>query len=324
MKIDKVKEIGEGRYELTIIPSLYFAWEGIKDKNHFPIDEKTGEYLILYKDKECKEAVIIFGESDIIKTKEGNGLALIFNIKDSTEVRKAANTFSAIFASGFAEKVKMIYEIRVDNEKCYTVNPAKIPYIPMYLDNVSNWLEYLKNVFGIDFKQQVYNGFCKEILNYRMNYESGLYSDIPNTHINAAKIWIENQEKIIQREAEFYNRNKISYSQHKTKQQTIEIPELKDNTEVRQKAQDVLIVLSGLWLDKEKIMTDDEYKKVIEGVFHLIDFGQVKPIDRKIKTSAPMQFLRRLFREVNTELYGKGIKDCFIEFLLVHDKNINS
>lgn len=316
MKIDKVKEIGEGIYELTLIPSLYFAREGNKDQNHFPIDEKTGEHVVLFKDKERTEAVIIFGESDIIKTKEGKGLALIFNVKDTTEVRKAANTFSALFASGFTEKVKMINELSVVNEKYYTPNPLKIPYIPMYLDNVSNWLEYLKNVFGFDFKQYVYNEFCKGILNYRVNYESGLYSDgIPQTHINAVKIWIESQDKIIQREAEFYNHNKISYSQHKTKQQTIEIPELKGNTEDIEKAQNILIVLSGLWLDKEKIMTDDEYKKVIEGVYHLIDSGQVKPIDRKIKTSASMQFLRRLFREVNTVLYGKGIKDCFIEFL---------
>ncbi len=316
MKIDKVREIGGGRYELTLIPSLYFAREGNKDQNHFPIDEKTGEHVALFNDKERTKAIIIFGESDIIKTKEGNGVALIFNIKDTTEVRKAGNTFSAIFSNGFTEKVKMINEISVNNEKYYTPNPLKIPYIPMYLDNVGHWLEYLKNVFGFDFKQYVYNEFCKRILNYRVNYESGLYSgEIPQTHINAVKIWIESQDKIIQREAEFFKYSKISDSQHKTKQHSIEIPVLKANTKDKEKAESILIVLSGRWLNGEKIMTDDEYKKVIEGVNHLIDSGQVKPIDRKVKTSASMQFLRRLFREVNTELYGKGIKDCFIEFL---------
>ena len=219
MKIDKVREIGGGRYELTLIPSLYFAREGNKDQNHFPIDEKTGEHVALFNDKERTKAIIIFGESDIIKTKEGNGVALIFNIKDTTEVRKAGNTFSAIFSNGFTEKVKMINEISVNNEKYYTPNPLKIPYIPMYLDNVGHWLEYLKNVFGFDFKQYVYNEFCKRILNYRVNYESGLYSgEIPQTHINAVKIWIESQDKIIQREAEFFKYSKISDSQHKTNQ----------------------------------------------------------------------------------------------------------
>ncbi len=317
MKIDKVKEIGEGIYELTLKPSLYYAWEGIKDENHFPIDEKTGKNAVLFKDKECTEAVIIFGESDIIKTKEGKGLAFIFNIKDTIELRNAGNTFAAIFSSGFTKKVKMINEISVNNKRYYTPNPLKIPYIPMYLDNVGNWLEYLKNVFGFDFKQYVYNEFCKSILNYRVNYESGLYSgEIPQTHINAVKIWIESQDKIIQREAEFYKHSKISDSQHKTIQHPIEIPLLKDSTEDKQKAQDLLIALSGLWFNKEKIMTDDEYKKIIEGVFYLIDSEQVKPIDRKINTTATLLFIRKLFWKLHKEIYTTArIKDCFIEFL---------
>lgn len=100
-------------------------------------------------------------------------------------------------------------------------------------------------------------------------------------------------------------------------QQKINIPPLKDNTELKQKAEKILIALSGNWINGNKIVTDSDYVKIVEGVNYLIDNADVKPIDSKIKASTTMKFIRRLFRELNTELYGKGIKDCFIDFL--HD-----
>lgn len=146
--------------------------------------------------------------------------------------------------------------------------------------------------------------------NRKLELKQGYKNSSPNEEQRYRKMlkkWFNDEKKFF---------NEITpLLKAETPQQSINIPVLKGNTEDKEKAQNILIVLSGLWLDKEKIMTDDEYKKVIEGVYHLIESGQVKPIDRKIKTSAPMQFLRRLFREVNTVLYGKGIKDCFIDFL---------
>jgi hypothetical protein len=41
----------------------------------------------------------------------------------------------------------------------------------------------------------------------------------------------------------------------------------------------------------------------------------VNPIKNPIQAKAPLQFVRKLFRELNTILYGKPIKDCFIDFL---------
>jgi hypothetical protein len=89
----------------------------------------------------------------------------------------------------------------------------------------------------------------------------------------------------------------------------------KDKSDLKNMANELLIVLSGNWINGEKIMTDAEYTKVVQGVFELIDNKEVEPIQPKINTLAPLKFVRRLFREINTELYGKGIKDCFIAFL---------
>jgi hypothetical protein len=101
--------------------------------------------------------------------------------------------------------------------------------------------------------------------------------------------------------------------------ESIKVPELKDNSELKQKAYDMLVVLSGNWLNGEKIMTDEQFKTVVEAVYHLIDSGEVKPIDKKdrIKTPATMIFIRRLFWEINNELYkGKSTKkESFVKLL---------
>ncbi len=98
--------------------------------------------------------------------------------------------------------------------------------------------------------------------------------------------------------------------------QEIKIPKLKDNnSELKNKAENILKVLAGRWINNKIIMTDDQYKEIIESVFYLIDTGEILPPERQIKQEAPMQFIRKLFRELNTELYGKRINDNFIKFL---------
>lgn len=100
----------------------------------------------------------------------------------------------------------------------------------------------------------------------------------------------------------------------------IKIPDIRDNSRKKDQAQELLCVLSGQWLNGKKIMNEKDYKMVIEGVFHLIDHDKIKPIKNKIETKAPMQFVRRLFRELNTLLFGRTIKDSFIEFLHTYFK----
>lgn len=104
------------------------------------------------------------------------------------------------------------------------------------------------------------------------------------------------------------------------KEPEIPIPALKDKTELKNKAQDLLVVLSGCWINNEKIMTDDEYKKVVQGIFCLIDSDRVDPIVKKIQSSAPQQFIRRLFWTLHEELYSKKSthKDCFIDFIIAY------
>lgn len=95
----------------------------------------------------------------------------------------------------------------------------------------------------------------------------------------------------------------------------IKIPKLKDNSELKTKAEDILKVLAGRWLNGEKIMTDDQYIEIIEGVFCLIETGEVLQIEKPIIQKATMQFIRRLFRKLNSDLYGKRINDNLIKFL---------
>jgi hypothetical protein len=116
----------------------------------------------------------------------------------------------------------------------------------------------------------------------------------------------------------FKSKMKPALFESGTPQPMVNIPVLKDNNRLKEQAQNILIVLSGRWINKKKIMTDEEYIRVIEGINYLIDNEQVKLIDKKIDALAPMQFIRKLFREVNTKLYGKRIKDCIIEFLHVY------
>jgi hypothetical protein len=110
---------------------------------------------------------------------------------------------------------------------------------------------------------------------------------------------------------------KEMYIAKKEETQEITIPPLKDNKVIKQTAQDLIVVLSGCWVNGEKIMTDKEYKKVVEGILFLIDSGQVRQIGKKIQTSAPQQFIRRLFWTIHKELYSikSTKKDSFIEFL---------
>jgi len=111
---------------------------------------------------------------------------------------------------------------------------------------------------------------------------------------------------------------------HTTKEK-VKIPVLKDNSELKEKAHNILIVLSGLWINKEKIMTDEDYTKVINGVIYLIDTEKVKPIDKQINTSASMQFIKRLFWTIHKELYTvkSNKKSFFIDFLHAYFKCFN-
>lgn len=96
----------------------------------------------------------------------------------------------------------------------------------------------------------------------------------------------------------------------------IKVPKLKDNKpELKNKAESILKVLAGRWINEKKIMTDEQYKEIIEAVFYLIDTGEILPTEKPIEQEAPMQFIRKLFRKLNTELYGKDIKDNLIKFL---------
>lgn len=123
---------------------------------------------------------------------------------------------------------------------------------------------------------------------------------------------LKKAQKIIERKI----RLKEGEIETQAQTQKIEIPKLKDNSELKQKAQDYLVALSGKWINGVKIMTDEEYTKVVQGVFNLIDTGQVLPIDKKIKTPATMIFIRKLFWTIHKELYTtKKIKDSFIKFL---------
>lgn len=121
------------------------------------------------------------------------------------------------------------------------------------------------------------------------------------------------------KEAALYYREWVKETHIKGKENTpeISIPSLKDNINLKQKARDLLVVLSGCWINGEKIMTDEEYKKVVERVLYLIDEKQLNPIDKKIQTAAPMQFIRRLFWTINNALYTTKStkKDCFVTFL---------
>ncbi|MDP3443806.1 MAG: hypothetical protein Q8T08_13180 [Ignavibacteria bacterium] len=147
--------------------------------------------------------------------------------------------------------------------------------------------------------------------NRKLELKQGYKNNSPNEEQRYRKIlkkWFNDEKKFFKEITPLLKTG--------TPELTINIPVLKDKTEDKEKAQNFLIVLSGLWLNKKKIMNDDEYKKVIEGVSHLIDFGEVKPIDRKIKTPATMLFVRRLFWTFHKDLYTTTrIKDCFIEFL---------
>lgn len=97
----------------------------------------------------------------------------------------------------------------------------------------------------------------------------------------------------------------------------ITIPKLKDNSELKAKAENTLKVLAGRWINGEKIMTDDQYIQIIRGVFCLIDTGEVLQIEKPIIQKASMQFIRRLFWTIHNELYTakSNMKDSFIDFL---------
>lgn len=192
-----------------------------------------------------------------------------------------------------------------------------------------------------------YYNHCKKFLIAR-DRDSTYFEDEWKSEIELANEHLKNENQILSQPQLFYsefleserpNIEKIKKAAFKylewvkethineiEKEPEIPIPELKDKTELKYKAQNLLVVLSGCWINNEKIMTDDEYEKVVRGIFCLIDSDRVEPIVKKIQSSAPQQFIRRLFWTLHEELYSKRSthKDCFIDFIITYFECFNN
>lgn len=167
------------------------------DKNGFPVNEQ-GESVHF----ECKDGSILIPFT--------NGKNIIFHPTNVVEVRKAVEDIAEILATDFNSNLAEIETLTFSEEghkhlaemgHYYNGEGLKIPRVNRYFDHISNFLNYIGNTGGFNFKYSIYVKFKEKINNAFLCVLTGLYNNTtPQKHIEFAKLWFAEKDKIFEQE----------------------------------------------------------------------------------------------------------------------------
>lgn len=176
----------------------------LTDANGFPIDEK-GNHLF-FSDKEGRFYLLF-----------GDGTKIIFHPQNKNEVKLAASNIAKQLAKEFQLNLEGIDTLTFSEQGHkhlaemgvrYNGPGVKIPKVNRYFDQIVHFLNYLEHGFGFDFKYYTYIKFKEEISNSFNCIKTGLLkNNIPESHIDFAKIWIKERDRIFKQEKEIFNKN---------------------------------------------------------------------------------------------------------------------
>ncbi|WP_417237210.1 hypothetical protein [Bizionia paragorgiae] len=139
-----------------------------------------------------------------VKRKENE--VIKFNPNNKQEARRALDNLVEILYIGFEDKLSGYFTIDLTDEakKKYSMStekPLKVLKIQCYFDLINKWLRYLGNVFNYEFKLLFYLKFKEKIKNDILSFDTGLSQlKAPKNHIEFAKKWLKETDKIIKLE----------------------------------------------------------------------------------------------------------------------------
>lgn len=162
------------------------------NKNGFPIDEKGN--FVHTMDDHGNYIIRSVGHENII-----------ISITDKQQNRKAAKQIAEYLSENFGLNLRNELLISAKNDEAYTLEPARLPTIGIYINYISKTLNYLGSVYGLDFEYLIYIDF-KEITNHTfIAAKTELYnSRALRKSVEFVKMWFIEQDKIYLQKRELF------------------------------------------------------------------------------------------------------------------------
>jgi hypothetical protein len=162
------------------------------NRDGFPIDEK--ENFVHTIDDHGNYIIRSVGHENII-----------ISITDKQQNRKAAKQIAEYLSENFGLNLGNELLISAKNDEVYTVEPARLPTIGIYINYISKTLNYLGSVYGLDFEYLIYIDF-KKITNHAfIAAKTGLYNKRAlKKSVNFVKEWFYERDKIYLQKRELF------------------------------------------------------------------------------------------------------------------------
>jgi hypothetical protein len=290
--------------------------ENQKDADGFPVDENGKQISLMDKDR---NVIIPLQSNFLISIKENS--IIKFNPKDKTMVYQAVDTLTKYLTINFYEYIEGYFTIDLTDEvkkerNLRTKEPVKILKIQMYFDWITKWLNYIGNVFNVEFKLLFYAKYKEKIKMDVLSLATGLKTiNAPQSHIDFTNRWIEETDKNIELEIKAKGDQSKIVATQKADFSTNKIPQQTETT-----VESISLLKKEITLNKEA----KPAKKLSEKWHALLYLLELKASNSKPPINHEGSFIKSAIEEIGKKRTGTTGQSFYRQTLIINDLINNS